>query len=270
MRWRRIAPLLRKEWLETLHNRTLTVTFAGLAAMFVGLPIALAFVIPALGPELIASNADDARLTGLLAQALPGYLELEPIQQFQVFMLRQFLVLFLILPVMGAISIATYSIIGEKTSRSLEALLATPIRTDELLLAKTLAAAAPAIAGTWVAFGLFATLVRVLGGEGFLRFVIDPAAWALVGLMVPLVAFFGLGAGVIVSSRSKDPRSAQQVAGLLVLPLVFLIVGQASGVFLLGLQSVLLGAVVLAVVDAALLWAGARLFDRESMLTRWR
>jgi len=58
-----------------------------------------------------------------LGRAYPAFAGLAPLAQFQVFLLRQFVGLFLLAPVMGAISVATYSIIGEKTTRSIEALL---------------------------------------------------------------------------------------------------------------------------------------------------
>lgn len=52
----------------------------------------------------------------------------------QVYMLNLFTLMFMILPVTIPVTIAAYSIVGEKTTRSLEPLLATPITTTELLL----------------------------------------------------------------------------------------------------------------------------------------
>jgi ABC-2 type transport system permease protein len=171
---------------------------------------------------------------------------------------------------MGAMSVATYSIVGEKASRSLEPLLATPLTSGELLLAKTLAAALPAVAGTWVAFALFACGVVACGGWALARVVLDAAAWGTILLIVPLAALLGIGAGVVVSARAKDPRGAQQVGGVLVLPVVAIVAAQAAGVFLLGARFVLVGALVLALVDAALLWWGSRRFDRERVFVAWR
>jgi ABC-2 type transport system permease protein len=171
---------------------------------------------------------------------------------------------------MGAMSVATYSIIGEKTTRSLEALLASPVRTAELLSAKTLASAVPATLVTWLAVAAYTLLVGWLGGPAVRSLVIDPPALALVVLGVPLVALFGLGTGVVVSSRVNDPRSAQQVGGLLVLPIVALMVGQSAGLFLLSLEMVLAGALLLAVLDLVVLALGVSLFNREAILTRWK
>ena len=220
--------------------------------------------------EAGSNDPDIAPMLRLLLEIAPGFGALSPIQQFQVFILRQFLPMLLLLPVMGAMSIATYSIIGEKTSRSLEALLATPTLTGELLLAKALAATIPSVLATWVVGVVQAILVRVWAGPDVSQFALDAAAWVMLLLLTPLVAFLALGLGVIVSSRSTDPRSAQQVAVILVLPIISLIIGQSTGLFLLGLLPVLLGAVVLLILDVIVLWLGIRLFQRETILTRWK
>jgi ABC-2 type transport system permease protein len=80
----------------------------------------------------------------------------------------------------------------------------------------------------------------------------------------------GLGAGVVISSRVADSRSAQQIGGLLVLPIVFLIVGQITGLFVLGPSSVLAAAVVLLILDILVLRLGVRVFDREKIISQWK
>jgi hypothetical protein len=96
--------------------------------------------------------------------------------------------------------------------------------------------------------------------------VLDPAAWATIVLVTPLLAVAALGAGVLVSTRASDPRSAQQIGSLFVLPLVAVIVAQSAGVLLLGVGAVLAGAALLAAIDAGLLAWGLRLFDRDRLL----
>ena len=265
-----IEAIVRKEWAETLKNKTIVWTFVGLAATFGLMPLALSIGLPALMGQAAFNDPDIATATRLLQQVAPDFTALSPLEQFQVFILRQFLPMFLLLPVMGAMSIATYSIIGEKTSRSLEAVLATPTTTRDLLLAKSLAATIPAVLGTWAVFGLQALLVRLWAGPTVAGYALDTATWTLILVITPLIAFLALGLGVIVSSRATDPRSAQQVAVILILPLIGLIVGQSAGLFLLGLGAVLLAALVMLVLDVLVLLAGVSLFERERILTRWK
>ena len=73
--------------------------------------------------------------------------------------------------------------------------------------------------------------------------------------------------GVVVSSRAKDARAAQQFAWSVVLPLVGLFVGQlADGVATPTLLACAAAAWLLAAVLALV---GVRVFDRERILTRW-
>jgi ABC-2 type transport system permease protein len=266
----RIRTLLAKEWLELRNNRSLILTLIVPLVMFTLIPLITAFGLPLTLGDSLTADPDTEEVVENLLTAFPGFGALQPIQQFQVYILRQFLALFLISPIIGSIGIATYSIIGEKTTRSLEALLASPIRTDELLVAKSVAAALPPVLVTWFMFLIFALIVFFAGGYDVFRYTFDLAAWGLILLMAPLVALLGLGLGVITSSRVNDPRTAQQIGGIFILPLVALVFGQSAGIFLLGLPIVLVASVVLLLIDLAILGIGVSLFNREQILTRWK
>jgi ABC-2 type transport system permease protein len=267
---RRLAALLRKEWAEVVRNRTLVSTYALVAVVLLALPLVLAFaVVDLVAADLEAQRGGD-ELLRLLERQLPAVLDLPGREQVQVLLLRQLVPLYLILPVLGAMSIATYSVVGEKTSRSLEPLLATPLTTGELFFGKSLAAAVPSVAGAWLTFGLFAGAVRVLGGPRVAALAIDGAAWLTILLIGPLLALLAIGAGVLISARAKDPRSAQQVGSLLLLPVIALVAVQAAGAVLLSASWVLAGAAVLAALGALFFRWGVRLFDRERIFTDWR
>jgi ABC-2 type transport system permease protein len=270
MNWHRVRTLFDKELLEIRVNRQLLATLIFPLVIFLIIPLITAFLLPTFLGASITGDPDIENVVALLLEAFPNFGDLSAIEQFQIYMLRQFLALFLLSPIIGSMSIATYSIIGEKTTRSLEALLASPIRTEELLLAKSLAAAILPISVTWLMFLLFAAIILGLGGWNVFRYTMDSAAWGMMFLLAPLVALLGLGLGVIVSSRANDPRTAQQIGGLVVLPIVGLIVGQSAGIFLLGLPIVIIASVVLLLIDLALLGIGVSLFNRESILTKWK
>src|SRR5262249_49395452 len=151
----------------------------------------------------------------------------------------QFVIFLLIIPVMTALTIAVYSVIGEKQTRSLEPLLATPITSIQLLVAKSLSAALPAILFTWVLFTLYAASINFFALPQVMPHVLTPITFSLIGIIGPLVAVLGLSLGVIVSSRANDPRTAQQIGGLIVLPVIALFTGQLQGFYLLTLPLVL-------------------------------
>lgn len=270
MNRRRVRAVLRKEWAEARRNRAVVWTFLLLAVLFTALPLVLAFGFGEMMRGELARDPRAAAMVELLVKQYPEVAALSATGQVQAIVLRQLLPLFLVLPLFGAMSVATYSIVGEKAARSLEPLLATPITSGELLLAKSLAAAVPAVLGTWAAFSTYALGVLMLGGGAVARVALDAAAWGTILLIGPLVALFGIGSGVVVSARATDPRSAQQIGGILVLPVVALVAVQATGAFLLGIGFVLVGAFVLALLDFALLAWGSRRFDRERVFVDWR
>jgi ABC-2 type transport system permease protein len=75
---------------------------------------------------------------------------------------------------------------------------------------------------------------------------------------------------VCVSSRVNDARSAQQIGALIILPVSGLLIAQVTGTFMLTATIILLVALALAIVNAGLMAIGIALFDRESILTRWK
>jgi len=101
--------------------------------------------------------------------------------------------------------------------------------------------------------------------------VVPDGSW-LAGLFLlgPAIGLASVVAGVIVSARVSDPRTAQQIGGIIIVPLVGVAVIQASATVLFGATTYALGAVVVLVISLLGLALGARLFGRETILTRWR
>ena len=185
-------------------------------------------------------------------------------------LLGKFEALLLMAPISAPLTIASYSIVGEKQLHTLEPLLATPIRTWELLLAKALAAALPGAAAGWLGYSLLTLGARPVVGPAAFAYLIGPTGLLLAFLLAPLLALLGVGLATVASSRTDDPRAAQQVGAVVVLPVVGLLFAQAGGALYLGPGLVLAASLVAALADVALLIVAARLFRRETILTRWR
>ena len=161
-------------------------------------PLALAGVIGdrALPPALVASGPRSAPRVGRLhAGELAG-----------AFAVQQFLVFFLLMPAYIPLSIATFSIIGEKQARTLEPVLAAPIRTIELLAGKAVAALVPGVLAGWITYVMFVLLASLVYGPALFGVVTDAVWLAGVFLLGPAVGLSSVVAGVIVSSRVNDPR----------------------------------------------------------------
>ena len=95
--------------------------------------------------------------------------------------------------------------------------------------------------------------------------------WLLAILVAgPLMAILAVNFALIVSSRVSDPRVAEQISAVVIVPLLGLVFGQIAGVIILNVQFMLMAVGVLVLVDVGLIYLGARLFQRETILTKWK
>lgn len=202
-----------------------------------------------------------------LQAALAGY---GPFQLFTVWMLTYLMApMFLIVPLMVASVIAADSFAGEKERKTLEALLYTPTSDTELFAAKVLAAWLPAVAVALVGFVLYSAVADLVAFPVVGKILLPNAIWATLVLWVaPPAAGLGLSAMVIVSSRVKTFQEAYQIGGVVVLPVVLLILGQASGVVYLTVPIVFALGLIFWLVDLLLLWIGIRSFRRAELIAR--
>jgi ABC-2 type transport system permease protein len=177
----------------------------------------------------------------------------------------------IIVPAILPSIVASYSFVGEKIERSLEPLLATPTTDGELLLGKSLASFLPCMGVTYLAAIISFVIIDVWSWSvlGFL--LLPNAYWAIsVGVLSPLAGLMSVEANVIVSSRVNDIRAAQQIGGIVVLPLIFLVIAAITGV---GGSALLLGVGVsgaLAIADVVLFYLAKATFQREEILTKWK
>ncbi len=179
------------------------------------------------------------------------------------------LLVLLVVPLLLPTIVAGYAVVGEREQGTLEPVLTTPIRPEELLVGKALAAVLPTVAITYALFALFAVVVRAAAAPQVASFVWMPTRLAAYGLFTPLLATFSIWVGLAVSARSSDVRVAQQLSALAVLPMVaflalfsFRVVSHPFG-WSLG------GAALLIAMDLAGWRVVSRLFDRERLLTRY-
>jgi ABC-2 type transport system permease protein len=257
--------IARKEWAEVFKNRFVLFTVAFLPLILTALPLII-----------LATMGDAADLQGMTTADMPARFReqcegMTGAECAQYFLVSQFMLLFMMMPLAIPVTIASYSIVGEKTTRTLEPVLATPISTLALLGGKALAAALPAILVTWLGFSVFVAGTAIITGGGGLLGGIMNALWLIAIFVVgPLLALAAVSVAVMVSSRANDPRVAEQLSMLVILPLLGLFFGQVTGFILINQQLILWMAVGLAVLDVGLLFLATQIFQREAILTRWK
>ena len=267
---RRISALSEKDARELIRNPgailpPLAMVFGSLFPAFL-----VAIGAPMIAGRTLEESGDFADESAQAIAMLPELAGLAGNALIQAFLFHQFALLLLLVPVVAATSLATHAVIGEKQAKALEPLLATPISTIELLIAKTLTPFVFALALSWFAAGLYVMGILALGEPGVWRSLLGTRMLILFGILGPLVELATLQVSVIVSSRAHDPRSAQQLTSLIILPITAVFVAQLMGGFIIAPARLLLGALGCLIVNGLLLTIGVRVFARESILTRWR
>jgi ABC-2 type transport system permease protein len=264
----KIKTIIRKEWAEVFKNRMVIFTVAFLPLLMTAIPLGILYSTR--GMASATDNALDSQLPSEMTQSIcPN--GLSGSDCFQVFMVSEFMMLFMLVPVAIPVTIAAYSIVGEKTTRSLEPLLATPITTFELLAGKCLAAVIPAILATYAGFGIFALGTWLIVANKLLLSALLDVRWLIAIFLVgPLLALLAVVFSLMISSRVNDPRVAEQISMVIILPVLAGFFGQVAGLFVLNKQIILVVAVILAGLDAVMLYLAIRVFQREQILTRWR
>lgn len=263
----RISALVAKEIAELRAAKGVLLGPLAMLATAVVMPVAIAVGVPAWSGEGLGAAEELARLVQQFPRPdTPG---LSSEARAQILLLHQFLPLMALVPVVGAMTLVTTSVIGEKQARTIEPLLATPTTTAELLMAKTGTAFGVAIASLVAGYGLFLGLVAATALPGVAASLVSARSLALVTAVAPAAALVALTLGAIVSTRAKDARSAQQAGVIVVVPIVAAFVAQLNGRLSLDTGDLVVAALVLLAIAAALGAVAVRAFDRERILTRW-
>lgn len=266
---RRILALLDKDLADLRQNPSLFVPALLTGCFSILLPFIIAIIIPAMTGERL-SDSSDFELVVETYNSQPAMRGLTPEGVIQAWVFQHFLVLLVLTPIAGSMSVAAYSVIGEKQARTLEPLLATPITTFELLTAKVLGSFLPALMLSLGSFCVYVAGMLVFAEPGTYRALFTPASLGVVFLLGPLSALVALQLAVCVSSRVNDARSAQQIGALVILPIAGLLVVQLTGSIVLTVPVILAISAILLGMNAGLMLLGVKLFDREAILTRWK
>ena len=260
----KVITIIQKEWAEVFKNRMVLFTVIFMPLLFTALPLIILYSTGGSASGNLTSEMPP-QFTQLCPQGLSGS------ECFQVFMVSEFMILFMMMPLIIPVNIAAYSIVGEKTTHSLEPLLATPISTLELLLGKSLASVIPAILATYTAFLLFAAAAWIITPNRQLLGALLDARWLIAVFLVgPLMAILAVTVSVMVSSRVNDPRVAEQISMVVIIPVLAVFFGQIAGLFILNQQIILVAAAILVVLDAIMFYLAIQFFQRETILTRWK
>jgi ABC-type transport system involved in multi-copper enzyme maturation permease subunit len=232
---RRVRAILRKELREYRRSGAIVGAMVILPVVFIIPPLIQIFALPA--------SASDA---------LQG---------------ADVLLYMLGIPALVPAALAAYAVVGERQQGTLEPLLTTPLRREEFLLGKALASLIPSLAISYIVYAAVLVAVEVLAARAVAEALLQVPEILAQLVFTPLVASVSIWIGMAISTRSSDPRTAQQLGTVAGLPTVavaaliaYNVIHPTLGIAIgLGVFLVLLTAVSWRLVSA--------LLDRERLIT---
>jgi ABC-type Na+ efflux pump permease subunit len=232
---RRVRAVFRKELREYRYNANIIYATAILPVVFLIQPLIQVFTLPATASEPLHHEHS--------------------------------LLYMLAIPVLVPAALAAYSVVGERLQGTLEPLLSTPVRREELLLGKALAAFVPSVAVAYGVFILYIAIVELFAHAAVASALIQGPDLLAQLVFTPLLAIWSIWVGIAVSARSSDPRTASQLSILASLPTVAVTTLVAFNVIPSTLRVALgLGAALVILIRLGGRVASA-LFDRERLIT---
>ncbi len=229
---RRVRAVAGKELREYRRNRSLIAGMTIIPLVFVITPLIQAFT----------ATPDDLRQGDLLLYMLG-------------------------IPAVVPTVIAAYAIVGERQQATLEPVLSTPIRRDEFLLGKALAALTPSTIVSYVVFALVVAIIAWFANPDSAAALLRGSAILAQIVFTPPLAAWSIWIGIAISTRAKDIRVAQQLAMPMSLPSFAVALLVALGIIPATPMTGCLLAVLLIGLNILGWKISAALFDPERLIT---
>jgi ABC-2 type transport system permease protein len=234
----RVRALYRKELREYRRNRSIVATMATIPLGIVIFPLIEVIAAPA--------SAASALLNG------------DP------------LVILIGIPALVPSIVAGSAVVSEREQATLEPVLTTPLRREELVLAKAQAALVPTLVVAYTVYALFLACTKLFAQPAVASAVLQgPDVLAQI-VFTPLIAIAAIWVGIGLSTRSSDIRVAQQLGALTGLPILLVAYLIAFNVIHASLGLALGLAAALLILDGLGWRLVSALFDRERLITGTR
>lgn len=271
IKWKHIWTIARKDLREASSNSAVWIPMLLVPVIFVVvMPLALILIPSQMGAmDSMTNDPDLQTLEATMGPEMQRIMGEYTREQAAIVLMLGYLFapMFLMVPLMFSTTIACESFAGEKERKTLEALLYSPATDTELLLGKTMAGLVPAVAISWLSFAGYVLVLNVVGWPIFGRVWFPlPHWWPMIFWMTPALALLGVGVTVLISKKVKTFMGAYQTSTSTVLLVMALVIGQVFGVLILNVWVGMLLGLVIFIIDAILLWFGARSFNRKAIL----
>jgi ABC-type Na+ efflux pump permease subunit len=235
----RLAAVIRKELRVYVRSRSILGTMVVLPLVFLIEPLAVIFA---------ASAETPAREVQKLVGSVFVFL--------------------LITPALLPAVVSAYSVVGERDQGTLEPLLATPVRREELLLGKALAVIAPAVVIGYAIFAIIEIAAQFFAINSAVAPALRDGSHILAELVfAPLLAGWSSWVGIGISVRSSDVRAAQQLGTLASAPPLAIAALIAYNIFPSSAKVAVVFGVALLIANVVMSRVVSGMFDRERLIT---
>jgi ABC-2 type transport system ATP-binding protein len=170
------------------------------------------------------------------------------------------------MPAVGAVGIAAGQFAGERERGVLTPMLASPASNLAIFGGKVLGSILPPVLYSVIAQIVYIVGVAVILGAERLA-TLSPALTAAMLLLVPSATCLAAIVGTLVSSRVRTYNAAQQIAGILLVPMWALLFGLAFRLQDWGYVGMVASVTGLVLLDAVLILLSARTWRREEVLS---
>jgi ABC-type Na+ efflux pump permease subunit len=264
--WNAVRAVIAKDMTAVRRSKAVVIPMLALPAlMLIALPAAIAIAVRA-HPDF-----DVNRFLGAVPGGLTDPILALPERERLIVLINGYMLapMLLIVPLMVSAVLAADAFAGEKERKTLESMLHLPLSDRDLFLAKMLSAYLPAVGVTWAGFVSYTLVTDVFAWPMAHRAILPTPHWIVLMLWVaPGVAALGLGLMVRVSARARSSQEANQLGGAVILPLVFVAVGQATALLAIPLAATALVGLVIWVLALVLAVRGARRYTRDVLATK--
>jgi ABC-type transport system involved in multi-copper enzyme maturation permease subunit len=234
----RVRAIVRKELQEYRRNGSIVVAMAVLPLVFTIQPLIEIFTLPGSSAASLLSKAPLVYLLGI--------------------------------PVIVPAAVAGATIVNERVQGTLEPVLTTPIRREELLLAKAIAVLLPGLAISYLVFGLAIAAIEVFADPAVASAVVRGPELLAQLIFTPLLAAWSIWVGIAISTRARDPRVASQLGILASLPLIAITTLVSLGTIQASVRLAAIAVAVLLAIDVRGWRLVSSLLDREWLITGTR
>lgn len=176
---------------------------------------------------------------------------------------------FMLIPVLNSLMIALNSLVGEKERRTLESLLFAPIEVKDLFMGKLVATFIPTFIVTLASFVLCGIIINGLSYTMFDGFIFPNLSWGIILLWVtPMFTGLVILISIFISARCKGFQEAQQLGGVVILPLIGAPISQITGILFLSPQILLGAGLLLLLINIFLLRRLTKMNQRHVLFER--